>query len=120
MHFFSDRFSGSLVTQASRFAKVLFHLHDTIFFDLVPQVLEHLIAVSVICYYNLLIGLLVLFIWVAALVLVVNFGLRRLPMRRLAVAKESEQVGELADVITNAITVKTLEQKSEKHVDTML
>ncbi len=105
--FFSDRFSGSLVTQASRFAKVYSTFHDTIFFDLVPQLLGTLIAVGVICYYNLLIGLLVLAIWTIAQIVVVNFGLRRLPMRRLAVAKESEQVGELADVITNAITVKT-------------
>lgn len=105
--FFTDRFSGSIVTQASRFAKVYTTFNDTMFFDLIPQGLSVLIAVSVMAYYNLWLGLTVFIIWAAAIYTVVKFALGRLPLRRGAVGKESEQVGELADVITNALTVKT-------------
>ncbi len=105
--FFADRFSGALVTQASRFAKVYTTFNDVTFFDMAPQLISVVIAVSVISYYIPWLGLTVFLIWLAAISMVIRFGLNRLPMRRAAVAKESEQVGEMADVITNALAVKT-------------
>ena len=105
--FFANRFSGSLVTQASRFAKSYTAFNDAMFFDVLPQLLSTCIAIGVITYYNAPIGILVLIIWLAAILLIIKFALLRLPMRRTAVAKESEQVGELADVLGNALTVKT-------------
>jgi ATP-binding cassette subfamily B protein len=105
--FFADRFGGSLVTQASRFAKAYTTFNDTVLFDMIPQVVATLMAVVIICFYNLYIGVTVFTVWLIAITMVVRFGLTRLPLRRSAVAKESEQVGELADVISNAITVKT-------------
>lgn len=105
--FFANRFSGALVTQASRFAKSYSTFNDVVFFDLVPQVTAVLIAVSIMIFYSPLIGVLTLLAWLISLGVVVGFGLQRLPLRRSAVAKESEQVGELADVVTNALTVKT-------------
>jgi len=105
--FFSDRFSGSLVNQASRFAKSYTTFTDTLFFNLIPQLVAVLIALSIMIYYSAPIGLSVLVIWLLSIYTIIVFALRRIPLRRGAVAKESEQVGELADTITNALTVKT-------------
>lgn len=106
--FFANRFSGSIVTQASRFAKSYTFFNDVMFFNLLPQqVFSALIIVGVILYYSLPIGVLVAVLWLLSLWLVVRFALQRMPLRRTAVAKESEQVGELADVMTNVLTVKT-------------
>jgi len=105
--FFADRFSGSVVTQASRFAKSYTVFNDTMFFDLLPQLFTVLLSLIIMAYYSPELSLLVLVLWLFSSWLVVRLALRRLPMRRAAVAKESEQVGELADVITNALTVKT-------------
>lgn len=117
--FFSNRFSGSLVTQASRFAKAYTTFNDTIWFDLLPQLVGTLIAIGVITYYNRLIGGLTFITWLIAIMVVIRFALRRLPLRRTAVAKESEQVGELADVVTNALTVKTFaaEEREARRYD---
>ena len=105
--FYADRFSGSLVTQASRLVKSYTVFTDTLFFELVPQFIGVLIALGVMLHYSLPIGLSVFVVWLVSIYVVVVFALRRLPMRRGAVTKESEQVGELADTITNALTVKT-------------
>ena len=105
--FFTNRFGGSLVTQASRFAKSYSLFTDMVFFDIIPQVTAVLIAVGIMTFYSPIIGLTVLAIWAICVYIVIVLGIRRLPMRRTAIAKESEQVGELADVITNAINVKT-------------
>lgn len=105
--FFADRFSGSLVTQASRLVKSYTTFTDTLFFNLIPQVVSVLIALGIMIYYSLPIGLSVLVIWLLSLYVIVMFAIRRLPLRRGAVTKESEQVGELADTVVNALTVKT-------------
>jgi ATP-binding cassette subfamily B protein len=105
--FFADRFSGSLVTQASRLVKSYTVFTDTLFFNLVPQLIGVLISLGIMIYYSVPLGLSVLVIWLLSIYAVIIFTLRRLPLRRGAVSKESEQVGELADTITNALTVKT-------------
>jgi ATP-binding cassette subfamily B protein len=105
--FFTNRFSGAIVTQASRFAKVYSTFHDTMIFDLLPQLASLLIIIGVISYYSPLIGFIVLVLWLFISWVVVRLALKRLPVRRTAVAKESRQIGELADVINNSLTVKT-------------
>jgi ATP-binding cassette, subfamily B, bacterial len=105
--FFTNRFSGSIVTQASRFVKAYETFHDTVFFDLLPQLYTLLFAVGVMTYYSPPLGMAVLIMWLLSMGIIIRFALGRLPLRRGAVAKESEQIGELADVINNSLTVKT-------------
>jgi ATP-binding cassette subfamily B protein len=105
--FFANRFSGSIVTQASRFAKTYTVFTDTLFFNLIPQLISVFIALSIMLYYSLPLGLAVLVIWLATEYVIILMTKKRMPLRRAAIAKESEQVGELADVITNSLTVKT-------------
>jgi ATP-binding cassette subfamily B protein len=105
--FFANRFSGSIVTQASRFAKVYSTFHDLAFFDFLPLTMTVFIAVGIMIHYLPVIGLAVLLIWLLLIYIVGWLALKRMPMRRVAVAKESQQIGELADVITNSFTTKT-------------
>lgn len=105
--FFADRFSGSLVTMASRFTKVYTIFNDVLFFDLLPQLFFVLISVGIMSYYSIWLGVIVFVMWLIIMTLVVKLGIGRMPIRRAAVAVESKQVGELADVITNSLTVKT-------------
>jgi ATP-binding cassette, subfamily B, bacterial len=105
--FFTNRFGGSIVTQASRFAKTYTVFTDTLFFNLVPQLFGVAIALSIMIRYSLPLGLTVLAIWLVTEYVIVIFTLKRLPLRRTAILKESEQIGELADTITNSMTVKT-------------
>lgn len=106
-NFFTDRFGGALVTQASRFAKSYTTFNDTIFFHSLPQFFSLVFSLAVIGWYSPPLALAVFGLWLGALWLIVKFAANRLPLRRAAVAKESQQVGELADVITNSLTVKT-------------
>lgn len=105
--FFADNFSGSIVTKASRFAKVYTVFNDTMFFEFIPQITVVLISTGIMTYYNPWIGITIFILWLFSEILVVKFALDRLPLRRGAIAKESEQIGELADTITNALNVKT-------------
>ena len=105
--FFANHFSGSIVTQATRFAKTYTTFMDTIFYNLLPQLFSVLIAIGIMAYYSPILGVTVLVLWLAALSIITIFTLRRMPLRRAAVAKDSEQVGELADAITNSLTLKT-------------
>lgn len=105
--FFADRFSGSIVTQASRFAKVYTTFNDVVFFELIPQLTAVFIAMGIMLHYNAPLGTMVILAWLFAGWVTVRFAVARLPMRRAAVGKESEQLGELADVIGNSLSVKT-------------
>jgi len=106
--FFANSFSGSIVTQASRFAKTYTVFNDTMFFELLPQLFGVFIALGIMIHYSLPLALVVFLGWVFSVWIIMRFAVARLPLRRGAVAKESEQIGELADVITNALTVKTM------------
>ncbi|HSW36818.1 MAG TPA: ABC transporter ATP-binding protein [Candidatus Saccharimonadales bacterium] len=112
--FFSDNFSGSLVTQANRFVKAYEQFHITFFLDMLGQVTGVLLAVGITIYYNPLIGTAVGLIWLGSISLIAYLTSRRMPVRRAAVAIESEQTGELADVLSNAITVETFAAASHE------
>lgn len=105
--FFTDRFGGAIVTGASRFAKSYTVFNDVIFFHALPQFFSLVFSLVIIGYYSLPLAVAVLLMWLFSIWVVVKFAIDRLPLRRSAVAKESQQVGELADVITNSLTVKT-------------
>lgn len=110
--FFTDNFSGSVVTKASRFAKVYTIFNDVVLFEFLPQLFVVFIALVVMLHYSPLLGLIVFGFWLFSQVVIVIFAFNRLPIRRAAVAKESEQIGELADIMTNALAVKTFAGES--------
>lgn len=112
--FFADRFSGSLVTMASRFAKVYTIFNDVMFFDLLPQLFFVLISIGIMTFYSPVLGIIVFIMWAMIMYVVIRFGLSRMPKRRSAVAEESKQVGELADAITNSLTIKTFASEARE------
>ncbi len=105
--FFSDNFSGSLVTQANRFAKGYELFSNTVFLELLGIWSSVLTAIGIMIYFNAALGVSVGVLWLIAIIVVVSLTLRRMPVRRLAVAKESQLTGELADILTNATAIKT-------------
>jgi len=105
--FFNDNFGGSLVSQANRFAKAAELFHNTVFLEVIGQLFSVLVALGVMLYFSIAIGLAVAFCWLASISVVVYLAVNRMPTRRRAVAEETKQTGELADAVTNAITVKT-------------
>ncbi|MDB5182478.1 MAG: transporter-related protein [Candidatus Saccharibacteria bacterium] len=109
--FFNDNFGGSLVSQANRFAKAFELFHNTLFLDMIGQLWSVVIALAIMFYYSVPIGLAVLVCWLGSVGIVIYLAIRRMPVRRRAVAEETRQTGELADSVTNAVTVKTFSGK---------
>ena len=119
--FYSNNFSGSLITRANRLVRSYNLFHNTFFLDIMPQFFGVLFALGIMMHYNLLIGFVIGFLWVIAIIAITVLTIRRIPLRRAAVAKESEQTGELSDMVTNALTVKTFtgeDQEIERYKKT--
>lgn len=112
--FFTDNFSGSLVTQANRFVRAYEQFHITFFLDMLGQICSVLTIIGILLYFSLPVGLGIAVLWLAILSAIVFMTARRLPIRRAAVASESVQTGELADALTNAITVHTFSALDEE------
>ncbi len=105
--FYTNNFGGSLVTRANRLAKAYTSFHGAFFLDIVPQLCGVILALGIMMHYNFWIGLCVGILWLIAIIIITVLTIRRIPLRRRAVAKDSQQTGELADMVTNALTVKT-------------
>jgi len=110
--FFADTFGGSLVAQANRFAKSYETFSNVVFLDTLGLLSGVLASLAVMVYYSAPIGLLAAGLWLVSIAVIVALGIRRMPIRRRAVALESQQTGELADIVSNAITVKTFAQET--------
>jgi ATP-binding cassette, subfamily B, bacterial len=120
--FFADNFAGSLVTRANRMAKGFELFTYTVFLEMLGLLVGVIVAFVIMIWYSPVIGLATLSVWLLSIALVVYMAIRRMPVRRAAVAKETEQTGELADIISNAITVKTFareatEQARYEHIN---
>lgn len=105
--FFTNNFGGSLVAQANRFERAYELFHFVLLLDIVGQLTAVLIAIGIMIFYNPLIGLSVAAFWALSLLYIIRLGIKRMPVRRHAVAADTQQTGELADVVTNAVTVKS-------------
>jgi ATP-binding cassette subfamily B protein len=118
--FFANNFGGSLVTQANRFAKGYEIASNAVYLEMLGIWSGVLTAIGIMIYYNVALGVSVGVLWLLTICAVVFLVLRRMPVRRQAVAKESQLTGELADIVTNAITVKTFaaETAEERRYET--
>ncbi len=105
--FFSNNFSGALVTQVNRFVKGFEMLDGIFFIDILGPYLGVLISIGIMIWFSPVIGLVIGAIWLLSMILVGYLVTQRMPTRRKAVAKESQQTGELADATTNAVAIKT-------------
>lgn len=110
--FFADNFSGSLVTQAARFSKGYELFSNTIYLEMLGIWCGVLTAIGIMIAYNATLGIAVGLLWAMAIGVVIFLVTRRIPFRRRAARQESRQTGDLADIITNAITIKTFAREA--------
>jgi ABC-type multidrug transport system fused ATPase/permease subunit len=105
--FFANSFAGSLVTQANRLSKSYEIFVNTVYLEMLGIWFGVLTAIGIMIHYDATIGLTIGALWVVSIIIVMLLVRRRIPIRRAAVSKESELTGEIADIITNAVTIKT-------------
>ena len=104
--FFLNRFVGSIVRRANRFADAFEAIADRILLDLLPMVLRALITIGVLWYWHPFLGAL-LFVWT-----IIFFGVNylfatyKLKYDAIVAAVDTEVTGRLADTITNNVNVK--------------
>ncbi len=115
MQFHSDRFSGSLVSQTNKFIWSFERFVDVIVWDL-WSMLSYIIMVLIVLAYEagwFALGLSV----VIAVYTVVSFVCyRRLaPINEAEAAAEAKQTGQLADSISNMISVKSYAHEHHEH-----
>jgi ATP-binding cassette subfamily B protein len=112
--FFTDNFTGSLVTSANRLVKGYILFVDTIYLDMLGIWAGVIAALAIMIHYNALLGSIVAVFWVLAVTVVFLLVKQRIPLRRRAVNMESRITGELADIIGNVITIKTFSRSQNE------
>lgn len=115
MQFHSDRFSGSLVSQTNKFIGSFERLSDTIIWDVVPLITRVAFIVAVmwplVPWYAG--GILIL---VGAYTAIASIAYRRLgPLNEAEADTSNRQTGQLADSITNIISIKSYAQEKREH-----
>lgn len=107
MQFHNDRFSGSLVSQTNKFVWAFERLVDVVVWDLWPM-LSYIIMVVVTLANQALWFALGLVAFVAVYATVAFFSYRKMaPLNEAEAEAENKQTGQLADSISNIISVKS-------------
>lgn len=107
MQFHNDRFSGSLVSQTNKFVWAFERLIDVIVWDLWPMVVYILMVVITLANQAWWFALgLVVFVVVYAVVAFFSYR-KMMPLNEAEAEAENKQTGQLADSISNIISVKS-------------
>lgn len=116
MQFHSDRFSGSLVSQTNKFVWAFERLFDTIIWDLWPT-LAYIAMVIVVLAPQVPWFAVGVVIFAAFYALISARAMKKITKLNQAEAEaEAKQTGQLADSITNIISVKSYAQEAhERH-----
>jgi len=104
--FFINRFVGSLVRRANRFADAFEAIVDRIILDLLPMLLRALITTAVLWYWSPLLGALMLAWLIVFLIVNYLFAVYKVKYDAIDAAADTEVSGRLADTITNNINIK--------------
>ncbi len=107
MQFHNDRFSGSLVSQTNRFVWAFERLIDTVIWDLWPTLVYILMVIIVLAPQApwFAVGIVV---FIAIYVMISGLSFQKIAhLSNDAAAAESKQTGQLADSISNIISVKS-------------
>jgi len=107
MQFHNDRFSGSLVSQVNKFIWAFERLVDVVVWDLWPM-LTYILMVVVTLAGQALWFALGLIVFVVVYAVVAFFSYRKMmPLNESEAEAENKQTGQLADSISNIISVKS-------------
>lgn len=115
MQFHSDRFSGSLVSQTNKFVNAYERLFDSIVWSVIPLAIT-IVFQLIIMFIRVplfAVGMLI-FIIIYAIISYVAF--RKIARFNVAHAEaENKQTGQLADSISNIISVKSYAKEAHEH-----
>ena len=110
--FFNNRFSGSIVSQVNKFAGSFERLADTMIWNVYPLIISVLLtAVLMVGRAPLYVLTLVIFS-VVFVILLVRLKRNEQPYNQRWAAAETKRTGQLADTISNILTVKAYANES--------
>lgn len=109
--FFSNRFTGSLVTKSRRFVRAFEVMHDIVVFNFWSTLIV-LVGIFTVLFIQSSVIALVFFIWIILYFFVISFFVKKRMMYDFAKAEADSKVGgRLADVISNIFALKIFSAK---------
>lgn len=120
--FHAKSFSGALLNQSSKLAQGYIMFMDTALIDTQRNFVIVVVSSIVLAFYDPLLALLTLTLSAIGILTAVIMASKRFPYRKKAVKATTKQTAFLADIITNAITVKAFasEDQEKKELDKYL
>jgi ATP-binding cassette subfamily B protein len=114
--FHARSFSGALLNQANRLSQGYVTFTDTLMMDCSRSVIIVVVSSAALAFYDPVFALLVFGLSAFGLTTTVLLARKRYPWRRAAVAAGTKQSAYLADIISNAVTVKSFAaEQHEQH-----
>ncbi len=107
MSFHNDHFSGSLTSQANKLSSAFIDLKSNTIWDLYPLVLSVLISIISIWFISPAFAILLLLVVIIYSVVCIVTFLKTRHIDETWSTAENKQTGQLADSITNALSVKS-------------
>lgn len=114
MQFHNDRFSGSLVSQASRFANSFERFMDSIIWSVIPF-FSHLFFIILVLWPTVPLFVVAILLVVIIYTLISYFTIK--PLARLNEAESAaitKQTGQITDAITNILSVKSYAREAHE------
>lgn len=113
-HFFSNRFTGSLVTKSRRFVRAFEVMHDTFVYSFWSTFVI-LLGIFVVLTIQAPLIAFIFFIWVLLYLIIISFFVKKRMMYDIAKAQaDSEVGGRLADVFSNILALKVFSAKERE------
>lgn len=105
--FHSKSFSGALISQATRLAASYVTFIDSVFLDAFRTLTVVIASSLTLSFYDVRLAAIMATTSLAGIITTALMVRKRYPLQRDAIAKSSEHTAYLADMITNAVTIKT-------------
>lgn len=113
-NFFSNRFTGSLVTKSRRFVRAFEVMHDTLIFNFWMTFIT-LLGIFVVLFIQAPTIAIVFFVWVILYLIIISFFIRRRMRYDIIKAEADSRVGgRLADVFSNIFALKVFSAKERE------
>ncbi len=115
MQFHSNRFSGSLVSQVNKFIGSYERFMDEFFWNIFPVLLDTILIMSIMIPRAPLFAAGILLFMIIYMVVATFWSKRIAPLNEHEASVESKRTGQLADSITNIVSVKSYAKEAHEH-----
>lgn len=113
--FFTNRFSGSIVTQFNRFLRSYENLEDIVTFEIFEMSLRIIFSVVILMFVAPWIAW-ALVVWTVLFVLSIGWlAYKKMPISKESAAADSRVTGDVADSVTNVLTIKMFAHSGFEH-----